>query len=92
MRYIYKKIAMLAGDDEQIINYEWPNLPFATVGHESPLFKSKFPDSNIAKSYSCCKSKASCILKYAIVPDLQAALIDQMKCSCFSITIDWSND
>ena len=22
---IYEKIAMQAGDDEQIINYEWPN-------------------------------------------------------------------
>ena len=23
-RFIYEKIAMQAGDDEQIINYEWP--------------------------------------------------------------------
>ena len=23
---IYEKIVMEAGDDEQIINYEWPNL------------------------------------------------------------------
>ena len=83
---------MRAGDDERTINCEWPNLPFATNGHLSPLFKSKFPDSNIAKTYSCCKSKASCILNYAIVPYLQAALIDQMKCAYFSITIDWSNN
>ena len=23
---IYKKIAMWAGDDERMINYEWPNM------------------------------------------------------------------
>ena len=56
MWYIYEKIAMWAGGDERIINYEWPKLPFATSGHLSPLFKSKFPDSNIAKTYSCCKA------------------------------------
>ena len=37
------------------------NLPFATVNHLGPSFKSIFPDSKIAKANSCGKTKASCI-------------------------------
>ena len=29
------------------------NLPFATADHLGPLFKAIFPDSKIAKAYSC---------------------------------------
>ena len=68
------------------------NLPFATADHLGPLFKAIFPDSKIAKAYSCGKTKASCILNRAIVPDLQSILIDQMKTSCYSIATDGSND
>ena len=68
------------------------NLPFATADHLGPLFKAIFPDSKIAKAYSCSKTKASCILNRAIVPDLQSILIDQMKTSCYSIATDGSND
>ncbi len=68
------------------------NLPFATADHLGPLFKSIFPDSKIAKGYSCGKTKASCILNRAIVPDLQSALVEQMQNSCFSIATDGSND
>ena len=68
------------------------NLPFATADHLGPLFKAIFPDSKIAKAYSCSKTKASCILNHAIVPDLRSILIDQMKKSCYSIATDGSND
>ena len=68
------------------------NLPFATADHLGPLFKSIFPDSKIAKAYSCGKTKASCILNRAIALDLQSILIEQIKTSCYSIAIDGSND
>ena len=68
------------------------NLPFATADHLGPLFKSIFPDSKIAKGYSCGKTKASCILNRAIVPDLRNNLVEQMRNSCFSIATDGSND
>ena len=68
------------------------NLPFANADHLGPLFKAIFPDSKIAKTYSCSKTKASCILNRAIAPDLQSILIDQMKTSCYSIATDGSND
>ena len=49
-----------------------------------------FPDSKIAKAYSC--GKTSCILNRAIAPDLQSTSIEQMKTSCYSIATDESND
>ena len=68
------------------------NLTFATADHLGRLLKSTFPDSKIAKAYSCGKTKASCILNRAIAPDLQSILIEQIKTSCYSIAIDGSND
>ena len=67
------------------------NLVFAIVDHLGPLFKSIFADSKIAKAYSCGKTKASCILNRAKIPDLQSILIEQMKTSCYSIATDGSN-
>ena len=37
------------------------NLPLATADHLGPLFKSIFPDSKIAQSYSCARQKATAI-------------------------------
>ena len=68
------------------------NLLFAAADHLGTLFKSMFPDSKIAKAYSCGKTKASCILNRAIAPDLQSISIEQMKTSCYSIATDESND
>ena len=34
-------------------------------------------DSKIVKTYSCDKSKVSCILNYPFAPDLQAIYIDR---------------
>ena len=63
------------------------NLLFATNEDLISLFKGKFPDSKIAKTYSCSKLEAFCILDSAIVTDLLATLIVQMK-KCFSIAAD----
>ena len=68
------------------------NSPFATADLLGRLFKSIFPDSKIAKAYSCGQSKALCILNRAIAPDVQSILIEQMKTSCYSIATDGSND
>ena len=67
------------------------NQPFATADHLGPLFRNIFADSNIAKAYSCAKTKASCILNNATAPKLQEALANQMKAICFNIATDRSN-
>ena len=38
------------------------NVPIALADHLSPLFKNIFPDSEIAKAYSCARTKTTCIL------------------------------
>ena len=68
------------------------NLPIAAANHLSSLVKKCFPDSKIAQSYACAKTKAFCILNGAIYPDLQQRLINEMKESVFSLSADGSND
>ena len=69
-----------------------PNLPIAVADHMGPLVKDIFPDSKIATGYQCARTKATCILKGGIKPDLQVELITEMKKSCFSISTDGSNN
>ena len=38
------------------------DIPIAVTDHLSPLFKDIFPDSSIAKLYSCARTKTTCIL------------------------------
>ena len=68
------------------------NIPIAFADHLSPLFKSIFPDSEIAKSYSCARTKTTCILNGALAKNLQQSLIDHMKKEPFSLATDGSND
>ena len=42
------------------------NLPLAVADHMSPLFSKIFPDSHVAKEYSSCRTKTTCILNLAI--------------------------
>ncbi len=54
------------------------NIPITLADHLSPLFKIIFPDSEIAKAYSCARTKT------ALAKNLQQSLIDQMKTEPFS--------
>ena len=68
------------------------NLAFLTSEHSTKLFPIMFPDSQIAKKYSCSTTKCTAIVKEALAPyftkKLRQALIDHP----FSIMIDESND
>lgn len=68
------------------------DIPIAVTDHLSPLFKDIFPDSSIAKLYSCAQSKTTCILNGALAVDLQKSLVDHMKNEPFSLATDGSND
>lgn len=68
------------------------NIPIAVADHLSPMFKNIFPDSQIAKMYSCARTKTACILNGALAKELQASLIDSMKRNPFSLDTDGSND
>ena len=68
------------------------NIPIAVADHLSPIFKNIFPDSQIAKMYSCASTKTACILNGALAKELQGLLIDNMKQNPFSLATDGSND
>lgn len=68
------------------------NIPIAFADHLSPLFRNIFPDSEIAKGYSCARTKTTCIVNGALAKSLQQSLIEQMKSEPFSLATDGSND
>ena len=49
------------------------NVPLALADHLSPLMRDVF-DGEVAKGYSCTKTKTSCILNNAIAPNFSMSL------------------
>ena len=68
------------------------NLPIATADHLGPLFKEIFPDSKIAASYSCGRTKTSCILNEALAPQCHKYIIEHCQTHPYSVGTDGSND
>ena len=68
------------------------HIPIAVIVHLSPLIQQCFPDSKIAASFSCRRTKTSCIINDAIAPSLLLSVLDQLKQWPFSLSVDGSND
>ena len=68
------------------------HLPMAVADQASRLFKSMFPDSQIAKKITCGRTKASPVLNDAIAEELKEILVTKLKVAPFSIATDDSND
>ena len=68
------------------------NVPIAVADHLSPLFRDIFPDSDIAKAYSCARTKMTCILNGALAGYFRSTLVAYMKIEAFSLATDGSND
>ena len=64
----------------------------AVADQASGLFKSMFPDSQIAKRITCGRTKASAVLNDAIAEDLKENLVIKLRVAPFSIATDGSND
>lgn len=85
--------------DEKVMNAEmlWNkflvehNLPIAASDHAGPLFKAMFPDSEVAKRFSCGRSKATAI-NHCLANEISADIVQNMKKNPFSISTDGSND
>lgn len=63
------------------------NIPLAFHDQLSPLIRSAFSDSDIAKKYHSASTKATCILNHAVAPKLKSLLIN-----CMKVSVDGSND
>ena len=68
------------------------NIPLAFSDHLSPLLRSIFPDSEIAKSYASASTKTTCMINGSMAPYFRSTLVNAMKTGAFSIAIDGSND
>lgn len=68
------------------------NLPMAVADHFTELVKEMFPDSEIAKKFSCKRSKTTHILNTALAPALDDRVTSLCKAEKFSLMIDESND
>lgn len=66
------------------------NCPLSIADHSSKLFKVMFPDSKIAKKFSCARTKTTCIVK-SFAKSTQEALIEMLKVTKFALATDGSN-
>jgi hypothetical protein len=68
------------------------NLPFTVGDHFAKLAKVMFPDSEIAKKFTCGRLKTTQIVKGAIAPVKTEPVVEMCRNQPFSLLIDESND
>ena len=68
------------------------NLPLVTSDHLGPLFRSVFPDSDIARQYSCGRTKTCAIVNNAMGPHCHDYVVQHCQEHPFSLGIDGSSD
>ena len=67
-------------------------MPTAVADHAGPLFRSMFPDSKIAQSYHCARTKATCIVNGALAVECADQVISKARSQPFTLCLDGSND
>lgn len=67
------------------------NIPLAAMDKLTKVVKKSFPDSEIARTFQCGRSKSTALVK-EISADAASGLIETMKKSPFTISTDGSND
>ena len=68
------------------------NLSFATADHFTKLCKVMFPDSKIAESFSCARTKTKALITHALAPSAEEAVVSACQRQPFSILCDGGND
>ena len=68
------------------------NISFLASDHATKLFSKIFPDSAIAKKFSCSRTKTTAIVKKALAPHFTQRVIESMSSGPFSLMMDESND
>ena len=68
------------------------NISFLASDHATKLFSKIFPDSAIAKRFSCSRTKTTAIVNKALAPHFTQRVIESMSSGPFSLMMDESND
>ena len=66
--------------------------PLAFADQLSPVLKSAFPDSKIAKQYACKRTKTACIHNGMVAPYFLEKLVAHIDVEPLAIAIDRSKD
>ena len=67
------------------------NLAFLASDHANKLFRTMFPDSEVAKKFLCARTKTTAIVKQALAPYFTEKVVSSMS-NPFSLLMDESND
>ena len=67
------------------------NIPLAASGHASDVLKKMFTDSEIAKSYSCKRTKTASLVK-CLGNSEENHIVSEIKNNVFCLATDGSND
>lgn len=67
------------------------NLPIRSADHAGPLFRAMFPDSKIAKKYSCARTKSTVLIQ-SMANATQQGITSVLQRKPFSLATDGSND
>lgn len=67
------------------------NIPIAVADHAAPLFQAMFPDSEVAKQYSCARTKTTAIVK-CMAESTSLEIVKVLQDSHFSLATDGSTD
>ena len=68
------------------------NLCFASSDHFTKLYKVMCPDSQIAKNFSCSRTKTKAIVTHALAPATNSLVSEAYATGPFSILCDEGND
>ena len=68
------------------------NLPLSSADHFSKLSKKMFPDSKIAESYACGRTKTTAIVNHTLAPEADEIVTKACRNGPFSILCDGGND
>lgn len=66
-------------------------LPTSCADHASQLFTKMFPDSHIAKRYSCGRTKTTAVIN-SLASETQKEMVEYLKLNPFSLATDGSTD
>lgn len=61
---------------------------FASEDKAANLFRAMFPDSNIAKHFSCGRTKQVYLLNFALAPYFRQKIVDALNNSFYSVSFD----
>ena len=68
------------------------NISFNVMDHLSELLPQIFPDSKIATSIKCKRTKSKCIVTNALAPQFHQKLVSELQKGPFSLIIDETTD